>query len=106
MGGGVHIVEAISNDFLFPVLLIDQRVEGTPKMKWFHPLDRKMIKIVQEPTITPLDKIKFYEPEAGSFLMGALMGGNGLFILMGVLMVLCYKGLNKLNESQLAPAAS
>lgn len=31
------------------------------------------------------------------------MGGNGLFILMGIIMIFCYKGMNKLAESQLAP---
>jgi|JI10StandDraft_1071094.scaffolds.fasta_scaffold19056_4 hypothetical protein len=31
------------------------------------------------------------------------MGGNGLFILMGVVMVFCYKGMGKLTEAQMAP---
>lgn len=74
-------------------------------MKWLTPLDRKVVKIVQEPFIAPLDKIKYYEAESGSFLMSFLMGGNGLFIGMGILMVFCYKGLNKLNEAQMAPPA-
>lgn len=64
-----------------------------------------MIKAVTEPTLSPIDKIKYFEPEAGSFLMGFLMGGNGLFILMGIMMIFCYKGLNKLNEAQMAPPA-
>jgi len=31
------------------------------------------------------------------------MGGNGLFILMGIVMIFCYKGMNKLAEAQMAP---
>ena len=84
---------------------MDFRVKGTPKMKWLNPTDRKMIKPVTEAYIAPLDKIKYYEPEPGSFIASFLMGGNGLFILMGILMVVCYKGLGKLNEAQMAPPA-
>ena len=47
MHGGIHIIEAVSDEYLFPVLFVDRRVEGTPKMKWFTPLDRKLIKTVQ-----------------------------------------------------------
>lgn len=74
-------------------------------MKWLNPVDRKMIKVVPEAVISPLEPIKYFEPVQGSFLMTFLAGGNGMFILMGVLMVFCYKGLNKLNEAQMAPEA-
>lgn len=74
-------------------------------MKWLNPLDRKAIKQVQEPILMPLERIKYFEPESGFSILGFLAGGNGMFIVMGVLMVICYKGLGKLGEAQMAPPA-
>ncbi len=99
----MHFIEAVSNHYLFPVLIVDRRVEGSIKMKWLHPFDRKFIKAVNEPYLSPLEKIRYFEPEPAFPLLGFFMGGNGLFILMGVLMIFCYKGMNKLQEAQMAP---
>ena len=57
---GVHIIEAISDEYLFPVLVIDKRYEGAPKMKWLNPIDRKPIKAVSEASLVPLERIKYY----------------------------------------------
>ena len=32
-----------------------------------------------------------------------MTGGNGMFIMMGILMVICYKAMPKLDEVQMAP---
>ena len=74
-------------------------------MKWLNPNDRKFIKAVSEPYLAPIDKIKYFEPESGFNPIAFLMGGNGLFIVMGLVMFVCYKGMGKLNESQMAPNA-
>lgn len=55
--------------------------------------------------MSPIERIKYFEPEASFPLLGFLMGGNGLFIVMGIAMVFCYKGMNKLAEAQMAPNA-
>lgn len=57
---GVHIIEAISNKVMFPVLMIDRRGEGAPKMRWLNPLDRKLIKTVNEPVLSPIERIKYF----------------------------------------------
>ena len=81
---------------MFPVLMIDKR-GGTPKMRWLHPLDRKVIKTVNEPVLVPIERIKYFEPESGFSLVGFLLSGNGMFILMGIMMVFCYKAMPKID---------
>lgn len=54
LSNGVHIIEAISHDYLFPVLIVDKRVESSLKMKWLNPLDRKFIKTVGEAYLSPI----------------------------------------------------
>jgi hypothetical protein len=71
-------------------------VDGNLKMNWLHPFDRKIIRKISEPYLMPLEKINYFEPEASFPILGFLLGGNGMFIIMGVLMVVCYKGMSKL----------
>ena len=66
-------------------------------MKWLHPIDRKLLKVVQEPIMVPLDRIKYFEPDTGFNVLAFLTGGNGIFIMMGLMMFLCYKSLGKLG---------
>jgi hypothetical protein len=79
--------------------------DDTVKMNWLHPFDRKIIKKVSEAILAPIDKINYFEPEGSFPILGMLMGGNGLIILMGILMVFCYKGMSKFAEAQMAPNA-
>jgi hypothetical protein len=90
---------------LFPVLIVDKRVESSVKLNWLHPYDRKIIRKVSEAYLAPIDKIKYFEPEQSFPIMGFLFGGHGTIILMGLVMVLCYKGMGKLAEAQMAPNA-
>ena len=95
----------MNGGLLFPVLVVDMRIEGSPKMKWLNPNDRKFIKSVHEGYLAPIDKINYFEQESGFNIIGFLMGGNGTIILMGLVFILCFKGMGKLNESQMAPNA-
>lgn len=78
-------------------MVIDQRVEGLPKMKWLNPIDRKMLKVVHEPVVMPLEKLQYFEPESEFNVAAFLASGNGMFLMMGVMMFFCYKGLGKLG---------
>ena len=79
------------------MLMIDKRGGGAPKMKLLHPMDRKLLKSVSEPVIMPIERIKYFEPEGGFSLFGFLAGGNGMFVMMGIMMVMCYKNMPKLD---------
>jgi hypothetical protein len=85
------------------VLIVDKRVESSIKLSWLHPFDRKIIKKVSEAYLAPLDKIRYFEPETSFPIMGFFFSGHGMMILMGLVMVLCYKGMGKLQDAQLAP---
>ena len=77
--------------------MIDKRGGGAPKMRWLHPYDRKVLKSITEPVLMPLEKIKYFEPESGISVASFLASGNGIFILMGIMMVICYKAMPKMD---------
>jgi hypothetical protein len=57
-----------------------------------------------QPIVTPIDKIHYFEPEGGFSITSFLFSGTGLFLMMGVFMMICYKQvMPKLEEAQEAP---
>ena len=90
-------MEVISTEYLFPVLLINQKAEGMVAMKWLNPIDRKVLKVVHEPVVMPLEKIIYFEPETGFTLAAFMASGNGMFLMMGVMMFFCYQALGKMG---------
>ena len=101
------MVEVVSDIYLYPILMIDQRPQQERKFSLLHPGTRQILKTVQEPIVlTPIEKINYYDVEGGFSITSVLFSGYGMMIVMGVFMYFCYSNIMpKLDEAQEAPQA-
>lgn len=45
------MIEVVSNVYMYPILIVDQRADAPKKMSIMHPISRKIIDTAHEPII-------------------------------------------------------
>jgi hypothetical protein len=97
----------VSSQYIYPLLLIEQRPGKQPSYQLVHPFSRQIMEQVSEPIyLKPFEKMQFLVEEQPFNIMGFLFSGTGLFVLGGAFLYICYKQvMPKLEEAQMAPEA-
>ena len=98
----------VSNNFVYPILLIDQRTNQAPSYQLVHPFTRQIMEQVSEPIyLKPMERLQYVVEDQAFNIMSFVFSGTGLFVVGGVFLYFCYKTvMPKLEEAQMAPEAT
>ena len=98
----------VSNNYVYPILIIDQRQNKQPIYQLVNPFTRQIMEQVQEPVyLKPIDRMQYLVEEQPFNIAGFLFSGTGLFLMGGIFLYFCYKSvMPQLEEAQMAPESS
>lgn len=89
---GRNFVEVVSNNYAYPLLMIDSKATGEVAYNLVHPHSKMIMERVSEPiSLRPIERMTYLFEEQGFKLSAFLFSGPGLMIVIGGFLYLCYK---------------
>ena len=84
----------MSSNYIYPLLIIDQRPNSAPSYQLVHPFTRQIMEPVSEPLyLKPVDRLQFLVEETPFSIGSFLFSGTGLFLVGGLFLYFCYKSV-------------